>query len=81
MATAASHGPTTGSGLMRCPQCKGSTTVIDSREQTTGTTRRRKCKDCGTRFETRELTEADHQSLVDIRTDLRTLQRIIKKGY
>ena len=44
---------------MNCPKCGGKTSVTDSREfDPEFTMRKRKCKDCGYKFETREY-EAD----------------------
>lgn len=45
---------------MLCRNCGASTLVLDSRELTTGEVRRRRqCKKCGERFNTRECYVAD----------------------
>jgi transcriptional regulator NrdR family protein len=58
---------------MKCPICEHETKVINSRPASSGTTRRRECPECLTRFSTRESIEIN--SLENF------LQKQISQGF
>lgn len=51
---------------MNCPSCNGATRVYDTRKSPQRITRRRKCKECGHRFATIELSRTELDNLCDL---------------
>ena len=51
---------------MICPDCKGSTKVIDTDKGEASIRRRRECKDCGFRFTTYEVHAVYLEALVKV---------------
>lgn len=66
---------------MRCPECQSyQTVIIDSRQYDEQVRRRRECHDCGTRWNTIEVTLVEHKRLKQAAHEKCTTKSY-RKGY
>ena len=68
------------SNSIRCPKCQGTSGAapVESRHENGVQRRRRQCRDCGQRFTTYELLQADYKRLTQAAAQLEQIQLVLK---
>jgi hypothetical protein len=67
------------SNSIRCPKCQGTSGAapVESRHEAGVQRRRRQCRDCGQRFTTYELLQADYKRLTQAAAQLQQIEAVL----